>query len=60
MARGRYNPIRSEIDISTLTPGEYELKIGLYNWQTFERLQGVDLAGEATAELLTLSRFRVE
>ena len=57
---GRYNPIRSEIDISTLTPGEYELRIGLYNWQTFERLQGVDLASEATAELLTMSRFRVE
>ena len=57
---GRYNPVRSEIDISTLTPGEYELKIGLYNWQTFEHLQGVDLTSGATAELLTLSRFRVE
>ena len=57
---GRYNPVRSEIDISTLTPGEYEVKIGLYNWQTFERLPGVDLASGARADLLTLIRFRVE
>ena len=57
---GRYNPLRSEIDIGTLEAGEYELRIGLYNWQTLEHLQGVDLTSGATAELLTMSRFRVE
>ena len=57
---GRYNPVRSEIDISALKPGEYEVKIGLYNWQTLERLEGVDLASGVTADLLPLSRFRVE
>ena len=57
---GRYNPVRSEIDISALTPGEYEVRIGLYNWQTLERLEGVDLASGVAANLLPLSRFRVE
>ena len=57
---GRYNPLRSEIDISGLMAGEYELRVGVYNWQTLERLEGVDLTSGATAELLTLFRFRVE
>ena len=39
---GRYNPLRSEIDISGLMAGEYELRVGVYNWQTLERLEGVD------------------
>ncbi len=57
---GRYNPLRSEIDISGLMAGEYELRVGVYNWQTLERLEGVDLTSGATAFLLTLYRFRVE
>ncbi len=57
---GRYNPLRSEIDISGLMAGEYELRVGVYNWQTLERLEGVDLTNGATGNLLTLSRFRVE
>ena len=57
---GRYNPVSSEIDISTLAAGEYELKIGVYNWQTLERLDGVNLESGVRADLLTLSRFRVE
>ncbi len=57
---GRYNPLRSEIDISGLMAGEYELRVGVYNWQTLERLAGVDLTSGAAAELLTLYRFRVE
>ncbi len=58
--QGRYNPLRSEIDISGLMAGEYELRVGVYNWQTLERLEGVDLTSGATAVLLTLSRFRIE
>ncbi len=57
---GRYNPLRSEIDISGLTAGEYELRVGVYNWQTLERLEGVDLTSGAKAVLLTIYRFRVE
>ncbi len=57
---GRYNPLRSEIDISGLMAGEYELRVGVYNWQTLEQLEGVDLRNGVTADLLTLSRFRIE
>ena len=57
---GRYNPVRSEIDISALPAGEYEVRIGLYNWQTLEPLAGVDLASGVSANLLTLSRFEVQ
>ena len=47
---GRYNPLRSEIDISGLMAGEYELRVGVYNWQTLERLEGVDLTSGATGQ----------
>ena len=57
---GRYNPLRSEMDISGLLAGDYELRVAVYNWQTLERLAGVDLASGATGNLLTLFRFRVE
>lgn len=57
---GRYNPVRSEIDISALAAGEYEVKIGLYNWQTLAHLSGMDLSLGQTADFLTLSQFRVE
>ena len=54
---GRYNPLRSEIDISGSMAGDYEVRVGVYNWQTLERLEGVDLTSGATAVLLTLSAF---
>ena len=57
---GRYNPLRSEIDISGLMSGDYELRVAVYNWQTHERLEGVDLASGATGNLLPLFRFQVE
>ena len=57
---GRYNPLRSEMDISGLLAGDYELRVAVYNWQNLERLAGEDLASGATADLLTLFRFRVE
>ena len=39
---GAIVPFRSEIDISALPPGDYELHIALYDWQTGERLLGRD------------------
>ena len=57
---GRYNPLRSEMDIGGLLTGDYELRVAVYNWQTLERLEGVDLTSGATGNLLTLFRFRVE
>ena len=35
---GAIVPLRSEIDISALPPGDYELRVALYDWQTGERL----------------------
>ena len=35
---GAIVPLRSEIDISALPPGEYELRVALYDWQTGARL----------------------
>ena len=57
---GRYNPVRSEIDISALPAGEYEVRIGLYNWQTLAHLPGMDLALGQTADFLILSQFQLE
>ena len=37
-ARGAIVPLRSEIDISALPPGDYELRVALYDWQTGARL----------------------
>ena len=56
----RYNPLRSEMDISELLAGDYELRMAVYNWQTLERLEGEDLASGATGNLLTLFHFRVK
>ena len=40
-------PFRSEIDISALPPGDYELRVALYDWQTGERLSARDLETRA-------------
>ena len=51
--------LRSEIDISALPAGEYELRIGLYNWQTGERLPARDLATSASGDMHSLQRFHL-
>ena len=56
---GRIVPLRSEIDVSALPAGEYELHVGLYDWQTGERLSGRDEESGASGEMLTLQRFHV-
>ena len=35
---GTFVRLRSEIDVSALPPGDYEVRVALYNWQTGERL----------------------
>ena len=35
---GAIVPLRSEIDVSALPRGDYEVRVALYNWQTGERL----------------------
>ena len=51
--------LRSEIDISALPAGEYELRVALYDWRTGARLHGRDLATGASGDMHTLQRFRL-
>ena len=54
---GAIVPLRSEIDVSTLPPGEYELRVALYDWQTGARLPARDLETGASGDFHTLHRF---
>ena len=56
---GNIVPLRSEIDLGALSAGEYELRVGLYNWQTGARLPGRDVETGESGDVLTLQRFRV-
>ena len=56
---GAIVPLRSEIDISELPRGEYELRVALYNWQTGARLTARDLETGETGDMHTLQRFRI-
>ena len=52
-------PLRSEIDISALTPGEYVLRVGLYDWQSGARLPARDMVTDEVSDMHTLQRFRI-
>ncbi len=56
---GAIVPLRSEIDISALPPGNYEVRVALYNWQTGARLTARDLETGETGDMHTLQRFRI-
>ena len=56
---GTIVPLRSEIDISALPRGEYELRVALYDWQTGARLPARDLKTGETSDMHTLQRFRI-
>ena len=56
---GHIAPLRSEIDISALPAGEYELRVSLYDWQTGARLPARDLQSGVSGDMHTLQRFRV-
>ena len=55
---GAIVPLRSEIDISALPPGDYELRVALYDWQTGARLSARDLDTDEVGDIHTLHRFR--
>ena len=55
---GGFVRLRSEIDISALPPGGYELQVALYNWKTGERLSARDLEIDAISDIHTLHRFQ--
>ena len=56
---GAIVPLRSEIDVRDLPPGEYELHVGLYDWQTGERLLARDLETGEVGDMHMLQRFRI-
>ena len=54
---GTFVRLRSEIDISALPPGDYEVRVALYDWQTGVRLSARDLETGADGDMHTLYRF---
>ena len=56
---GAIVPLRSEIDVSTLPPGDYELRVALYDWQTGARLPARDLETGEDGDMHTLHHFRL-
>ena len=56
---GAIVPLRSEIDISALPPGDYELRVALYDWQTGARLSAKDLVTDEVSDIHTLHYFRL-
>ncbi len=55
---GNYVPLCREIDVSALPPGDYEVRVALYDWQTGERLSAHDLETDEVGDMHTLYRFR--
>ena len=57
---GTYVPLCREIDISALPPGDYEVRVALYDWQTGERLLARGLETDEVSDMHTLHRFRLD
>ena len=57
---GDFVRLASEIDISALPPGGYELQVALYDWKTGERLSARDLETDAISDIHTLHHFRLD
>ena len=55
---GAIATIGSEIDISALPPGDYELRVALYNWKTGERLPARDLVTDEVSDMHALHHFQ--
>ena len=57
---GTYVPLCREIDISALPPGDYEVRVALYDWQTGARHSAHDLETDEVSDMHTLHRFRLD
>ena len=55
---GAVVPLCREIDISALPPGDYEVRVALYDWQTGARLPARDLETDEVSDIHTLHRFQ--
>ena len=60
VAPGTFVPVRSDVDLSALPPGDYELHVALYDWQTGERLVARDPATGLVSDMHVLQRFHVD
>ena len=56
---GAIVPLRSEIDISALPPGDYEVRVALYDWQTGARLSARDPVTDEVNDIHTLHHFHI-
>ena len=56
---GTYVSLCREIDVSALPPGDYEVRLALYDWQTGERLSAHDLETDEVGNMHTLHHFRL-
>ncbi len=57
---GIFVPVRNNIDVSDLPPGDYELQVALYDWQTGERLSARDLQTGTVSDMHVLQRIRID
>ncbi|MCY3946979.1 MAG: glycosyltransferase family 39 protein [Anaerolineaceae bacterium] len=57
---GAFVAVGSDIDVSALAPGDYELHVALYDWQTGERLSARDLQTGDVSDMHVLQRFHVD
>ncbi len=55
---GAFVPVGSEVDVSALPPGEYEVHVALYDWQSGERLTARDIETGVVSDMHTLHHFR--
>ena len=57
---GAVVPLCREIDISALPPGDYEVRVALYDWQTGARLPARDLKTGEYGDIHVLHYFRID
>ena len=57
---GTFVRLRSEIDISALPPGDYEVRVALYDWQTGVRLSARDLETDEVSDMHTLHHLHLD
>ena len=57
---GLFVPLHSEVDISALQPGDYEVHLALYDWRTGERMPARDLVTGVTDNIHVVHRFRID
>ncbi len=57
---GAVVPLCREIDISALPPGDYEVRVALYDWQTGARLSARGLETGESGDMHVLHFFRID